>query len=446
MAVDYNVLFQNPSIGQSVRSGMQTGLAIRSMQEQKKKVEEDLLKKQEFDSDLALLRDDWNPDRANDFILKYPQMSSAITEYNKSITDRQRQTKANSLTQVYAAAQAGNYDLVENILNRRLEAATNSQDQAEIDATNVMLSNLKMDPESVRETSYIMMAGIMGPEEAKKIAEGAAVVTAENRARELQSFAVTEAEAKAAEAAVRSKYAELSVVTDIVSKGGDASGLITDPEIKKFNNQLVLKRNQLEAAERGQNELQRQKLELEIADIETKREEASLKKINDAESAQAGTQLTLDTIQRIKDLGGTKFDVFGRSVFQASTGPIEGRLPGLNQSVVDFQSLIETLKSQSFLENVKFMRGLGALTENEGKRLESRIASLNLSQSAETLKKNLDIIETEFQLAMDRSIRDYGNLLSSEPDLASTEETESSDSQPTQSSPKVLSIRPATGG
>lgn len=446
MAVNYNVLFQNPSIGQNVRSGIQTGLAIRSMQEQKKKAEEGLLKKKEFESDLSLLRDDWNPDRANDFILKYPEMSSAITEYNKSITERQRRTKANSLTQVYAAAQAGNYDLVENILNRRLKAATNSQDQAEIDATNVMLSNLRMDPDSVRETSYIMMAGIMGPEEAKKIAEGAAVVTAENRARELQAFAVTEAEAKAAEAAVKSRYAEVSAVTDIVSKGGDASGLILDPEIKKINNQLVLKRNQLQAAERDQNELQRQKLEMEIADIENKRKEASLKKVNDAESAQAGTQLTLDTIRRIKDLGEKKFDVFGRSVFQAATGPLEGRSPGISESIVDFQSLIETLKSQSFLENVKFMRGLGALTESEGARLENRIASLNLAQSAETLKKNLDIIETEFQLAMDRSIRDYGNLLSSEPDVASTEETESSDSQPTQSLPKVLSIRPATGG
>lgn len=401
------------------------------------------MQKEQFEADLTSLRDDWSPDAANDFILKYPSMTQAITAYGQSLTDRQKQAKANAITQVFSAAQAGNYNLVENLLNRRLEAATNSNDQAEIDATNVMLSNLKMDPESVRESSYIMLASLYGPEEAKKVAEGLAVVGAENRARELQSFAVTEQEAKAAESAIKSRFAEVEAITDIVQKGGDASALITDPKMQRYNNELIVKRNQKEAAERKQDTQQALKLEMEIADIEAKRDEDAQKKVIDAENAQAGTQLTLDTIARIRELGGTKFDVFGRTVAQASTGPLEGRLPGLNESVVDFQSLIETLKSQAFLENVEMMKGTGSLTETEGKKLENRIASLNLTQSSEMLMKNIGLIEAEFKAALERSKNQYGNLVSQPvEEVGETETEEVTEPQP---KARILSVRPAGG-
>lgn len=443
MAVDYSVLFDQPSIGQRVRSGIQTGLALRAAQEERQKAEQAKMQKEQFEADLNSLRDDWNPQAANDFILKYPSMTEAITAYGQSLSEPKKQAKANAITQIFSAAQAGNYNLVENLLNRRLEAATNSNDQAEIDATNVMLSNLKMDPESVRESSYIMLASLNGPEEAKKIAEGLAVVGAENRARDLQSFAVTEQEAKAAKAAIDARYAEVQAVTDIVQKGGDASALITDPKMQRYNNELIVKRNQKEVAERKQDTQQALKLEMEIADIENKREDAAQKKVVDAENAQAGTQLTLDTIARIRELGDTKFDVFGRTVAQASTGPLEGRLPGLNESVVDFQSLIETLKSQAFLENVEMMKGTGSLTETEGKKLENRIASLNLTQSSEMLMKNIGLIEAEFKAALERSKNQYGNL-ANQP-VEGGEETEVEGVAETKPKARILSVRPAGG-
>lgn len=445
MAVDYSVLFNQPSIGQRVRSGIQTGMALRAAQEEKQRIEQAKLQKQQFEADLTSLRDDWSPDAANDFILKYPSMTQAITAYGQSLNDRQKQAKANAITQVFSAAQAGNYDLVQNLLDRRLEAATNSNDQAEIDATNVMLSNLKMDPESVRESSYIMLASLYGPDEAKKIADGLAVVGAENRARELQSFAVTEQEAKAAEAAVKSRFAEVKAITDIVQKGGDASALITDPRMQRYNNELIVKRKQREAAEQRRDNLQVQKLEMEIADIEAKRDEAAQRKLSEAEEAQAGTQLTLDTIARIRELGETPTSLGGKSVVQAATGPIESRLPTIVPSVADFESLIETLKSQAFLENVKLMKGTGSLTETEGKKLENRIASLNMTQSAEMLMKNIGLIEAEFGAALERSQRQYGNLLGQPAEETVTDETVTEEVTEPKPRVRILSVRPAGG-
>ena len=75
-----------------------------------------------------------------------------------------------------------------------------------------------------------------------------------------------------------------------------------------------------------------------------------------------------------------------------ATGPLASRLPSANSSVIQFEKDIETLQSQVFLTQVEKMRGLGALTDFEGKKLETGIANLSLRQSKEDLAKNLQII------------------------------------------------------
>ena len=50
---------------------------------------------------------------------------------------------------------------------------------------------------------------------------------------------------------------------------------------------------------------------------------------------------------------------------------------------------VETLKSNVFLQQVGLMKGMGALTDAEGARLEKSIAALDLSLSPVDLQKNL---------------------------------------------------------
>lgn len=70
---------------------------------------------------------------------------------------------------------------------------------------------------------------------------------------------------------------------------------------------------------------------------------------------------------------------------------VMARIPGTDARA--YVDKLETLKSQVFLTQVEKMKGMGALTDAEGARLEKSIASLDHHLSAEQLRSNLLEIE-----------------------------------------------------
>lgn len=56
------------------------------------------------------------------------------------------------------------------------------------------------------------------------------------------------------------------------------------------------------------------------------------------------------------------------------------------------ESLLDTLNSKTYLDSVQQMKGLGALSDAEGKKLSSAIASLNTNLSEKDFKSNLNTI------------------------------------------------------
>lgn len=94
-----------------------------------------------------------------------------------------------------------------------------------------------------------------------------------------------------------------------------------------------------------------------------------------AESAQLAAQLVSDS---------------SNLNMSAARMAIESKIPG--QPAHTFAQRIETLKSQVFLNQVKQMQGMGALTDAEGARLEKSIASLDIYQDPVELQNNLTSI------------------------------------------------------
>ena len=78
-----------------------------------------------------------------------------------------------------------------------------------------------------------------------------------------------------------------------------------------------------------------------------------------------------------------------RGVVESATGPISSRMPTLSQDTADFESLIENLDAQAFLSQIPQMKGTGALSENEGKKLAAALQSLSLKQSPGQLVGNV---------------------------------------------------------
>lgn len=82
---------------------------------------------------------------------------------------------------------------------------------------------------------------------------------------------------------------------------------------------------------------------------------------------------------------------------------IMARIPGTDAR--NFATKIETLQSQVFLNQVEKMRGLGALTDFEGKKLETSIASLDINLEPKQLQQNLTEIAKIMKAAEQKAIK-----------------------------------------
>lgn len=99
-----------------------------------------------------------------------------------------------------------------------------------------------------------------------------------------------------------------------------------------------------------------------------------------------------ETIARIEQHPGSK-NAFGMMSLVPNR-------PGSKTS--DFDNLRKQLESQTFLTAVQKMRGLGALTEMEGKKVTDAVAALQTTQSEEQFRENLKILKG--YLAKSRSV------------------------------------------
>ena len=130
------------------------------------------------------------------------------------------------------------------------------------------------------------------------------------------------------------------------------------------------------------NALKREKLQLEI---DKKRQELDQSKVDIESEVRSG----IDTIDKSLSSIDRAIDHPG---LESATG-LGSSFPTLPGSpAANFESLLETIQSQQFLTSVKQMRGMGALSENEGKKLAAAAGSLSLSMSDDELKKELQRI------------------------------------------------------
>src|SRR5690606_31575313 len=145
-----------------------------------------------------------------------------------------------------------------------------------------------------------------------------------------------------------------------------------DIEYKRESNRIAAMRAD---ADREGNALKRKELELKIEDTIRERDAKVREKAGEIESARLNIDNMLNTADRIL---ATPMSVVG-----AAAGPVSSRLPTLSQDTSDFEALIENFDAQAFLSQIPNMKGMGALSENEGKKLAAALQSFSLKQSPE---------------------------------------------------------------
>lgn len=176
----------------------------------------------------------------------------------------------------------------------------------------------------------------------------------------------------------------------IVQKGPGGFKVLSEgmTEVKKQEQEL--KKLKLQA-EQEQNALKRKEIRGKIAERSLKIEEMKNKskfdreqKILDFKKANGNLDNMIQTVNNAL--------AFDDDVFEWATGPIASRIPTFGQKTADFEAILEQLEAQMFIENVSRMRGLGAISDSEGAKLSIALQNLDLKQSPEKIKKNLQEI------------------------------------------------------
>lgn len=161
---------------------------------------------------------------------------------------------------------------------------------------------------------------------------------------------------------------------------------------------------------RASRQLQQAKTGLEIQAAQEKLQAAQTAKQQAKSDTVAGYDSTMDTLgstitaanQVLKSPGFSGY--FGLS---ASKLPFYGAVAGTDTA--DTESLVNTLKSKNFLASIQQMKGLGALSDAEGKKIDASIASLDSSISEKQARKSIQTIIDAAELGQMRLRQKQGN-------------------------------------
>lgn len=139
---------------------------------------------------------------------------------------------------------------------------------------------------------------------------------------------------------------------------------------------------------RETNELKRTELEQKLDGIRTQKEAAKAERYDTVASQVDSADRAIKTAQSIINSPGFT------GYFGVNVNPFGSRfLPGTDAS--DTSAIVDTLKSQGFMSGIQQMRGMGALSDAEGRKVMDAIGSLDSGMSEKQAKKSIEgIIET----------------------------------------------------
>lgn len=169
-------------------------------------------------------------------------------------------------------------------------------------------------------------------------------------------------------------------------------------DLDRENNRINMENKRYERQLQNEtNDLKRQELQQKI----DSNNQALQQKKNDVNSGYKDSINTLTTSM------GTLNDILSSPSLKSITG-IRGAIPNIpGSAAADVQARLDTFKSQAFLSAVAAMKGMGALSDAEGKKLDAAVGSLQNSQSEEAFKRNGKIIMDMYNQKRNDAVSKY---------------------------------------
>lgn len=311
----------------------------------------------------------------------YPGQAKAFEQSLSMLNEDQKQKEIAITGQVYSALSSGNPAMAKDILSKRINAMKEAGENTEkLESFSGMMEK---DPKNAKNISAMFLSSVMGPDKFMATYKGLGEV---ERVKELHPL-----------------------------------------EVEKLKEEVVAapEKRRLRAMEaqlqKETNELRREELRLKIDTAKKQQDIKVADRVNQAESAVATMDSTIDSATRILSHPGLEMAT-GKSSFMSFIPGTEAR---------EFTGLVETLKSQAFLSGIEKMKGMGALSEAEGRKISSAIANLDLGQSAGAFKRNLNIALDTFKSGREKTIKKYGDVLKKPEEEVTEQTTETTTVSPT---------------
>lgn len=387
--IDYTIDVQSPI--EAALGGFKFGATIAELQARREAAQAEAAIKQQQQQAAIMAQQETdalykNPNpRAIDFArvssLLPKDQAENVRKGWEILSEEQKQAKLAQSGQVFSALRANAPDIAIKLLEEQAAANRNAGREEEAKAAETYIRIINFDPKRAADNIGTMLTVVPGGE---KIIESAAKSAEMRRAEEMapitmrkESALSAEAEEKAKQAAIKSRFAESEAVIDLEKKGWDIRKIQSDMAIAKQNAQIAAANVQIG---KTTNDLKRQELELKVEDMKQKRDSTVREKAAEVESARFNIDNMLNTSQRI----------LNNPSLNSVIGTIQGRTPVfLSDEAQDAVALIETLGSQAFLSQIPNVKGMGQLSNAEGDKLQNSLQNLSRVQSEKQFRENL---------------------------------------------------------
>jgi uncharacterized tellurite resistance protein B-like protein len=384
--------------------GFNIGNAIRQQQLQNQQQEQAVQLQAQYSSDLQSAMQNPTPQNMAAMIAKYPGQKDALGQSFKVLTNDQQKQELNSATQVYSALLKGNYGVAKQQLDNHISAMENSGEDAS--SLKTLRDTMEQDPTAATAHAGLVISSIMGPDKFMSTFGG---LGDEARKEQLQPYNIIQKGAEASLASTSAQNAPLTqdlanqkTAQDIANSQNQQRLAELDTQIKQANSET----------DRGKLQIERDKLQNEI-------NKTQQKSGGSPQAAQAAMDSATQLNSAVDDILGDQYfkdSLEGNWVGGVGSlgGKVAGWLPGTNRT--DFNSKINTLKSNLYMDAIKQLKaagngstGLGAMTEREGDKIESAIATINPDLSPKQLNNALQVVKSTVNKVQSR-LTQSGNL------------------------------------
>lgn len=369
--IDYTSAFNNlPSPGASFMQGVQNGFGIQQAQLQAQQQRVALAQQQQMKKDLASLGQSPTTEAIGRFTLKYPQLSESFKRSYDMLAPGEQQAKLSHASQVYAALDSNRPDIAKQLLTSQATALRNSGMERDAGATDAMAKLIDADPQFAKVATGKLVASMMGGD---KFIENIGKLGAEQRAQEQAPSDLLKKKADAAKAAADAQVAEGTVPALIQKPTEENLSAVAKRRVDEFDAEIRAADSE---TKRGQLTLERDKF---VAEQKLK-----------TNGVATDTQNQMDTLGQSVETVRSLLKHPGLSSGTGTGGDFRAWFNGSDAK--DFRAMADTLKSQQFLTQAKEMKGMGALSDAEGARIERAVASLDYAQSTNQFKNALGVI------------------------------------------------------